>query len=71
MLEIVRRLLRDSVALGDTPAQIDAKVRDAAPGLASERFDSMWLYGWHRAEATGGHSEVLFTDGTPGGDRGV
>jgi hypothetical protein len=49
MMDVVRRRLRDTVVDDDSPAQVDEKVRDAAPRMSDERLAAMWLYGWHHA----------------------
>lgn len=49
MLDTARQHLRETVAAGDTPQTIEARVAEAAPGAGEETRSALWLYAWHRA----------------------
>lgn len=49
MLETARQRLRETVAEGDSPEAVDARVAEVASASTEEEQAALWLYAWHRA----------------------
>jgi hypothetical protein len=53
MLNSARQRLREDIAPGDSPADVEDKVARVAPTLGEEQQAVLWLYGWHHAGGDG------------------